>query len=272
MSGKFEFVGNVPYDLFCFICNKPTKDPQRTRCTCSKLYCLKCIQHKRQTSGKCPTCTQDLVAFPDGTSAWRLRRVMVKCSNNGAGCLWVVNGQHSKITSIRAQRSKSTALTPRDANHSSKVLTINENLNWYKISGESPAPQEYGWTKFATFSELYLNVAKQCEYLNDDTLYFRVCSQLLEENMTSYDESKSHITHSQLPFCTNVINFPALPGYLEGTDSSPVLGAGEDSVGLSFQLATLDYSGKLNPWVVVEIYCLTPMDPSLILDWSRGAR
>ena len=38
------------------------------------------------------------------------------------------------------------------------------------------------------------------------------------------------------------------------TDSSPVPRAGEDSVGLSFQLATLDYSGKVNPWVAVEIY------------------
>ncbi|KAL5502886.1 hypothetical protein EMCRGX_G009735 [Ephydatia muelleri] len=38
------------------------------------------------------------------------------------------------------------------------------------------------------------------------------------------------------------------------TDSSLLPGAGEDSVGLSFQLATLDYSGKLNLWVVVEIY------------------
>eukprot|EP00731_Ephydatia_muelleri_P006790 Em0003g1038a len=222
----------------------------------------------------------------------------------------------------------------------------------------------------------------------------QVCSQLLEENMTSYDESKSHITHSQLPFCTNLIQFPTLPGYFEGghacdvkfspirdslfvaaytspsvscadpslsgsglpargvvcvwdtlhpfqphqilvceatptcccfslhktylvfagnvdgsvvlwdlrepefmhkspsteysspvprvatfttaglvapdnhsspictiapltagaTDSSLAPGAGEDSVGLSFQLATLDHSGRLNLWVVVEIY------------------
>ena len=29
-------------------------------------------------------------------------------------------------------------------------------------------------------------------------------------------------------------------------------------MGLSFQLATLDYSGKLNLWVVVEIYHLDP--------------
>ncbi|KAL5502881.1 hypothetical protein EMCRGX_G009730 [Ephydatia muelleri] len=50
----------------------------------------------------------------------------------------------------------------------------------------------------------------------------QVCSQLLEENMTSYDESKSHITHSQLPFCTNLIQFPALPGYFEAGNACDV--------------------------------------------------
>ena len=64
----------------------------------------------------------------------------------------------------------------RDKNHKSAVITIDEKLNWCKISGNSPVPPAYGIKKFATFSELNLDEAKLCQYLKDDTLYFRVVS------------------------------------------------------------------------------------------------
>eukprot|EP00731_Ephydatia_muelleri_P006718 Em0003g966a len=329
MSGKVEFVDEIPQELICSICLKPAEDPEQTRCTCSKLYCSICIQYLKQTSDKCPTCRKDLEAFPDGLSARRLRSLRVKCSYNGAGCLWVnewaalkdhiktcpkvqidcpytkvgctfvcprehmpIHGKvaiqdhlDKAITALQlspkfvvrlpefSKKKEANKIWPspgfythpngfkvylrvypnghsdragthlsvfmklmsgdnddnlvwplratftvtllnqiRDKNHKSEVFTIDEKLNWCKISGNSTGPPGHGNKMFATFSELNLNEAKQCQYLKDDTLYFRVVSdvysQLLKENMTSYDESKSHITHSQLPFCTNVINFP----------------------------------------------------------------
>ena len=66
----------------------------------------------------------------------------------------------------------------RDKTHKSRVLTIDENSNWGKISGNSPVPQAFGYHTFATFSELNLDEAKQCQYLKDDTLYFRIVSDV----------------------------------------------------------------------------------------------
>lgn len=86
---EIEFVDEVPQELICSICLEPAKDPQQTRCPCSKLYCSECIQNLKQTSNKCPTCRKDLKAFPDGLSARRLRSLRVKCSNSCAGCPWV---------------------------------------------------------------------------------------------------------------------------------------------------------------------------------------
>ena len=66
----------------------------------------------------------------------------------------------------------------RDKNHNYGVITIEEKLNWCKISGNSPVPQAHGCQTFATFNELNLDVAKQCQYLKDDTFYFRVVSDV----------------------------------------------------------------------------------------------
>eukprot|EP00731_Ephydatia_muelleri_P006724 Em0003g972a len=89
MSGEIEFVDEVPQELICSICLEPAKDPQQTRCTCSNLYCSKCVQSLSKTSNKCPTCRSRLKSFPDGLSARRLRSLRVKCSNSCAGCMWV---------------------------------------------------------------------------------------------------------------------------------------------------------------------------------------
>ena len=367
----------MPQELICSICLEPAKDPQQTSCTCSRLYCSKCIQSLRQTSDKCPTCRSCLNTFPDGLSARRLRSLKVKCSNSCAGCMWVnewaaledhiktcafelvscvnclqmvlqgslsthmlsvcamrrhtcphckqegihehITGQHleeCKDVMIRCPRSgcevtvkrrdmeshsakcpkvqidcpytkvgctfvclreympihvketiqdhldkaimalqqphrvvvrlpefskkqktKEIWYSPgfdthpngfkvrlkvypngigagagthvsvfinlmsgdnddnlvwplratftiallnqiRDKNHSSLVLTIDEKRNWCKVSGESPAPPNRGYNKFATFSELNLDEAKQRQFLKDDTLYFSIVSDI----------------------------------------------------------------------------------------------
>ena len=160
MSGRVEFVDQVPNELICSICHKPAEDPQQTRCTCSKLYCLKCIQ----TSGKYSTCTKNLEAFPDGLSARRLRSLRVKCRNNGAGCLWV---------------NEWAALEDHIKTCPKVQIDCPLHQIWDKISGNSPVPKARGVQKFATFSELNLDEAKQCmQYLKDDTLYFRIVSDV----------------------------------------------------------------------------------------------
>eukprot|EP00731_Ephydatia_muelleri_P006716 Em0003g964a len=289
MSGKLEFVDEIPQELLCSICLEPAKDPQQTRCNCSKLYCSECIRYLSKTSNKCPTCRKDLEAFPDGLSSRRLRSLRVKCSNNDAGCLWVnewaaledhikmcpkmqidcpyakegctfeclrecmpdhikkatqdhldkaimalrqphrvvirlpefskkeanedwyspgfythpngfklymrvypnefndgacthllvymhlMSGENdgNLMWPLRATFTMTLLNQIRDKNHKSIVLTIDEKNNWFKISGNSPLPFGFGYNTFATFSELNLDEAKQCQYLKDDTLYFR---------------------------------------------------------------------------------------------------
>ena len=136
MSGRVEFVDQVPNELICSICHKPAEDPQQTRCTCSKLYCLKCIQ----TSGKCSTCKKNLEAFPDGLSARRLRSLRVKCRTMVQGACGLMNGQHSKITSRRAQRCKSTALTPRWGAHlsASGIVCLIMSRGPFRITWTKP--------------------------------------------------------------------------------------------------------------------------------------
>lgn len=53
---------------------------------------------------------------------------------------------------------------------------------------------------------------------------------------------------------------------------SPTSGPTEDSSGLSFQLATLDHSGRLNLWVVVEIYHPEPHGSESDLGLVPGGR
>lgn len=86
---ELEFEGDVPQDLICSICLSPAKEPQQTRCTCAKLYCLECVKQYAEHSKLCPTCRQCLDVFPDGLSARRIRFLKVKCVNAGSGCLWV---------------------------------------------------------------------------------------------------------------------------------------------------------------------------------------
>ena len=96
----------------------------------------------------------------------------------------------------------------RDKNHKIAILTIDGKLNWGKISGNSTVPpwrcyqtfavtdrshvftidekhnkckvlgdspgSGIGYTTFAALSELNLDEAKQCHYLNDDSFYFSI--------------------------------------------------------------------------------------------------
>lgn len=301
MSGKVEFVDQVPLKLICSICREPAKDPQQTRCTCSKLYCFACIQSLKQTSNKCPICRKDLEAFPDGISSRRLKSLRVKCSNSHAGCLWVsewaslehhiktcpkvqidcpytkvgctfectkecmpdhikeavqdhldkgimaLQQQHRVVVRLPEFSTKSAAnevwYSPgfythpngfkvclkvypkgygdvagthvsvfvnlmsgenddnlvwplratftvtllnqiRDKNHLSHVLKIDDNIeidqkkHWCRVSGNSRAPGGQGFLKFTALSELNTDEAKQCQYLKDDTLYFRIESDV----------------------------------------------------------------------------------------------
>ena len=101
MSGEIEFVDEVPQELICSICLEPAKDPQQTRCTCSNLYCSKCVQSLSKTSNKCPTCRSRLKSFPDGLSA--VTAVPGACG--------LMNGQHSEITSRHVPMSQPHAQT-----------------------------------------------------------------------------------------------------------------------------------------------------------------
>ena len=82
----YDFVDPVPEDLECAICLFPVRDPEQTRCSCAKLYCHSCLSRQKVITGKCPTCREPLDSFPDGASARRVRRLVVKCSNKN--CSW----------------------------------------------------------------------------------------------------------------------------------------------------------------------------------------
>lgn len=82
----YDFVDPVPEDLECAICLLPVRDPEQTKCSCAKLYCHSCLSRQRVMTGRCPTCREPLGSFPDGASARRVRRLLVRCANKS--CSW----------------------------------------------------------------------------------------------------------------------------------------------------------------------------------------
>ena len=123
-------------------------------------------------------------------------KVCLKVYPNGCGdsagthlsmFLQLMSGENDDnlVWPLRATFTVSLLNQIRDKTHKNGDITIDEKLNWGKISGNSPVPDAHGYQTFATFSELNLDEAKQCQYLKDDTLYFRVVSQSCKPWLTS---------------------------------------------------------------------------------------
>ena len=88
---EHHFVGDIPDDLVCQICQLPARDPQQTTC-CGKVYCKSCIN--RLQSSDCPNCECCLVSegskqyFPDKASDRRIKLLKTKCDHHKKGCKW----------------------------------------------------------------------------------------------------------------------------------------------------------------------------------------
>ena len=68
-------------DLHCFLCKRLARDPHQTNCECIKLYCKTCLKSQRDKSDKCPTCKNELIAFPDRLSGHRINALLINNNN-----------------------------------------------------------------------------------------------------------------------------------------------------------------------------------------------
>lgn len=87
------FVGDVPVDCLCCICQEVLEDPKETL-TCQHAFCHSCISQWLQEHQSCPTCRcplslNDLVTLH---RVWRekLDNLQIRCNNHSVGCEAIV--------------------------------------------------------------------------------------------------------------------------------------------------------------------------------------
>ena len=88
------FIGDVPADCLCTICQEVLEDPKETL-TCQHAFCNSCVSRWLREHNSCPTCrcplsSNDLVSLH---RIWRekLNRLKVRCYNSRIGCQAVVD-------------------------------------------------------------------------------------------------------------------------------------------------------------------------------------
>ena len=82
------FVETPPHDLRCIMCMRPAHDPQQTAC-CGRLFCRYCLTERKKESSECPQCHDLISCFYDRASDARIKRFVVRCSNEVNDCQWV---------------------------------------------------------------------------------------------------------------------------------------------------------------------------------------
>lgn len=84
----FEFVGKIPDELGCKICNKVLQDPRQVVC-CGQHYCQGCIEKRIVTNYTCPSCrTPSFNHFRDVHFEQRIHQLKIYCPHHRQGCKW----------------------------------------------------------------------------------------------------------------------------------------------------------------------------------------
>ena len=95
----YEFVEAPSKNLFCNICQYPSKEPHLSVC-CGHTFCKSCLEAAKRAksiSSACPMCrTEDFVTFFNKQTDRDIKNLHVYCSNKEKGCEW--QGELNAIT------------------------------------------------------------------------------------------------------------------------------------------------------------------------------
>ena len=84
----FEFVGKIPDELACKICNKVLRDPRQVVC-CGQHFCQGCIEKRIITNYTCPNCrAPSFNHFRDVHFEQRIHQLKIHCPHHRQGCKW----------------------------------------------------------------------------------------------------------------------------------------------------------------------------------------
>ena len=86
----YKFSTTPPEYLFCPLCQLVARDPQLSVC-CGTNFCKRCLETRAEERGACPVCKETHIAltvFPNKMSDREIKKLVVLCLNEEAGCGW----------------------------------------------------------------------------------------------------------------------------------------------------------------------------------------
>ena len=86
----YKFATTPPEYLFCLLCRLVARDLQLSVC-CGTNFCRRCLETRAKEKSGCPACKETdiaLTAFPNKLSDREIKKLVVLCHNEEAGCDW----------------------------------------------------------------------------------------------------------------------------------------------------------------------------------------
>ena len=91
---KYEFIGEVPDNLFCQRCKCVARDPNVTSC-CGEYFCKECISPFHRDNQPCPGCREaDFSIVLNRREQRKISSLLLYCPMKNRGCEWTGRLEH----------------------------------------------------------------------------------------------------------------------------------------------------------------------------------